>query len=258
MLFRSRMSTSIDILDATGRIVRSFSSVARDTSAARDTISGTPLLVRDTTAGRAGRTRVVPRWTPSMAAAAAQRLTSTPGINRLAWDLAWPGPWDAAARRSGRGGPLVVPGRYSVRLRVGDSVMTQPLVVREDPRVTRDGVTLAMLREKLAHEIRVRDMVTEVNAAVAVLQAQKRRIGANATGAAADTLARLSALERLLVTPPVRYSQPALQSHIQYLYGATTDADQQVGRDAIERYRILRKELDAALTELQAVIVTRH
>ena len=254
----SKQTTSIDILDATGRIVRSFSSVARDTSAARDTISGTPLLVRDTTAGRAGRTRVVPRWTPSMAAAAAQRLTSTPGINRLVWDLAWPGPWDAAARRSGRGGPLVVPGRYSVRLRVGDSVMTQPLVVREDPRVTRDGVTLAMLREKLAHEIRVRDMVTEVNAAVAVLQAQKRRIGANATGAAADTLARLSALERLLVTPPVRYSQPALQSHIQYLYGATTDADQQVGRDAIERYRILRKELDAALTELQAVIVTRH
>ena len=254
----SKQTTSIDILDATGRVVRSFSSVARDTSAARDTSSATPVLVRDTTAGRAGRTRLMPRWTPSMEAAAAQRLTATPGINRLVWDLAWPGPWDATVRRSGRNGPLAVPGRYSVRLRVGDSVMTQPLVVREDPRVTRDGVTLAMLREKLAHEIRVRDMVTEVNAAVALLQAQKRRIGANATGAPADTLARLTALERLLVTPSIRYSQPALQSHIQYLYGATTDADQQVGRDAIERYRTLRKELDAALAELQAVTVTRH
>jgi hypothetical protein len=172
----------------------------------------------------------------------------------LIWDLAWPGPWDPAARKSGRNGPLAIPGRYAVRLRVGDSVMTQPFVVREDPRVTRDGVTATMLREKLAHELRVRDMVTEVNAAVALLQAQKRRIATNATGAAADTLARLIALERILVTPAVRYSQPALQSHIQYLYGATTGADQQVGRDAIERYRVLRKELNEALAQLHATV----
>src|SRR3712207_7516023 len=55
--------------------------------------------------------------------------------------------------------------------------------------------------------------------------------------AAADTLERLNALEARLVTPPVRYSQPGLQSHISYLYGLTTRADQKVGRDAVERYR---------------------
>ena len=247
-----KQTISIDVLDSTGRTVRSFSSAPRDTSAGRDSSAAVPVLRPDTAAGLTGRAPIAPRWTPSREAAGAQRLTATPGLNRLVWDLAWPGPWDATVRRSGRNGPLAVPGRYTVRLRVGDVVTTQPLVVREDPRVTRDGITTAMLREKLAHEFRVRDMVTEVNAAVAFLQAQKRRLGANATGAAADTLARLNAVERLLVTPAVRYSLPALQSHIQYLYSATTGADQQVGRDAIERYRALRKELDGVLTQLYA------
>jgi hypothetical protein len=56
------------------------------------------------------------------------------------------------------------------------------------------------------------------------------------------------------VTPPIRYSQPALQAQITYLYGLTTRADQRVGRDAIERYRVLRRELDARVAELNAVI----
>jgi hypothetical protein len=182
------------------------------------------------------------------------RLTANQGLNRFVWDMAWTGPWDASARRTGRNGPLAVPGTYSVRLRIGDSVITQPLVLREDPRVVRDGVTPTILRETLAHELRVRDLVTEANAAVSLLQAAKRRLGTNPTGAAADTLVRLNAVERTLVTPAIRYSQPALQSHIQYLYSATTGADQQVGRDALDRYRVLRKELDSALAELRSAL----
>ena len=239
------VAVSMEIVDAKGKVVRSFSSAARDTGSAES-------AVRVDSAG--GRMRIVPRWTPSMEGAATQRLTAHRGLNRFVWDLAWPGAWDASARRSGRNGPLAVPGTYAVRLRVGDSVVTQPLVVRSDPRVTRDGVTSTILADKLAHELRVRDMVTDVNAAVAQLLTAKRRLGASPEGAAADTLARLGSLERLLVTPPIRYSQPALQAQIQYLYTVTTSADQQVGRDAIDRYRVLRKELDTALAQLRAAL----
>ena len=73
--------------------------------------------------------------------------------------------------------------------------------------------------------------------AVARIQRGKRRLQ-GATGAAADTLQRLNALEAQLVTPPVRYSQPGLQAHIAYLYTLTTRADQKVGADAVERYRV--------------------
>jgi hypothetical protein len=85
------------------------------------------------------------------------------------------------------------------------------------------------------------------------LQRAKRRLQGE-TGAAADTLERLNVLEAKLVTPPIRYSQPALQGQVAYLYGLTTRADQRVGRDAIERYRVLRREVDARVAELNSIL----
>jgi hypothetical protein len=57
-----------------------------------------------------------------------------------------------------------------------------------------------------------------------------------------------------LITPPIRYSQPALQTHVSYLYSETNSTDQKVGRDAIERYEVLRREVDAVIAELNAVL----
>jgi hypothetical protein len=72
-------------------------------------------------------------------------------------------------------------------------------------------------------------------------------------GATGQTLQQLTALERLLVAEPVRYGRPGLQTQITYLYGLTTQADQRIGRDAVERYQTLRGELDAAQAEARAV-----
>jgi hypothetical protein len=148
---------------------------------------------------------------------------------------------------------MVLPGTYSLRLTAGGRTETQPLVVRADPRVLRDGVTPAVLRDQLAHNLRVRDLVTDANRAAARLRAAKARL-TTAGAPAADTLARLAAVEARLVTPPVRYSRPGLQAHVSYLYGLTTQADQQVGRDAAERYRTLRAALDREIAALDAVL----
>ena len=64
-----------------------------------------------------------------------------------------------------------------------------------------------------------------------------------ATGAAADTLRMLTALDTALTSDPVRYSQPKLVDQLTYLYGMTTSADQKIGRDAVQRYRELEEEL---------------
>jgi photosystem II stability/assembly factor-like uncharacterized protein len=229
---------TLDVLDAGGQVVRSFSSEA----------AGESSQPPDEPGMRA----------PTMVRVGTPKLPTRPGLNRFVWDLAHAGPWSADERRNGRDGPLATPGRYTVRLTAGGLRATQPLVVRVDPRVAADGVTPADLREQLAHNVRVRDMVTDVNAAAARIKAARERMAAAAcpqgTCAAADTLARLAALEAELVTPPVRYSRPGLQAHITYLYGLTTQADQRVGRDAVERYRELRKALDGRLAELRALI----
>jgi hypothetical protein len=217
----------LDILDRVGAVVRSFSSDVPQ--------AGTVVIPRDLRTTYMGST-----GTP--------RLSKTPGLNRLIWDFAYPGPWDADPRRNGRGGPLAPPGTYTARLTANGVTESQPLVIRPDPRVTRDGVTTEVLRAQLAHNLRVRDLVSQVNIAVAKLGAVDK------SRQTAPALRQLQSLQQLLVTPPIRYSEPALQAHIQYLYGAAMGADQKVGNDAVTRYVELRRQLDDALRQLRPFI----
>jgi hypothetical protein len=125
----------------------------------------------------------------------------------------------------------------------------QKLMLRADPRVVADGVSAQVMREQLAHNLRVRDLVSDVNRAAARLSELKRK--ANATPAGSRLRLEAEAIDRTLITPPVRYSRPGLQAQIQYLYGAATDADQKVGRDAMARYAQLKRELDAVIRQIQ-------
>ncbi|HYD51621.1 MAG TPA: hypothetical protein VEA99_03295, partial [Gemmatimonadaceae bacterium] len=101
--------------------------------------------------------------------------------------------------------------------------------------------------EQLRHNLAVRDLVSDVNRAVARVAAARR----DPAGAQAPALA---ALERALVGEPVRYGHPGLQQQITYLYGLTMQADQRIGRDAIARYRTLRRELDTLLLEVNRAL----
>src|SRR5579871_4947555 len=171
------------------------------------------------------------------------RLDKTAGMHRFTWDLRYPGPWQSSTRPEGPNGPTAVPGKYSVRLTVGSWSSTRPLTVIEDPRITKDGVTTADLREQFEHNMRVRDLVSYVNRTVANLRTAQR-----SSGGSPDTVSKLNELASHLITPSIRYSKPELQTHITYLYSLTTATDQKIGRDAIDRYGTLRKELDQLIT----------
>jgi photosystem II stability/assembly factor-like uncharacterized protein len=201
---------TLDVLDVGGKVVRSFSSDS----------------VRDTSLVRAG--------TP--------RLTTRAGLNRVIWDMTYPGPWGASGAQRGRNGPMAPPGTYTVRLTANGESFSEPLTLRADPRVTRDGVTQSVLAEQFAHNMRARDLLSDANRAAEELRALRRRATQGDSSAAVPPA--ILALERELLTPPVRYSRPGLQAHVAYLYSMTTQADQPVGRDAYERYAVLRKQLD--------------
>jgi hypothetical protein len=107
---------------------------------------------------------------------------------------------------------------------------------------------VAVMKEQFDFAMKARDLVSETNQLVASLRAGRQRL-ANATGAAADTLRMIQAVEAKLLTPPIRYSRPGLQAHINYLYSITNQADQKPGRDWYERYDVLKKELDILKVE---------
>ena len=125
-----------------------------------------------------------------------------------------------------------------MRLKVGDVTETQPSTVLIDPRIAAEGVTTADLKEQFDHNVRMRELSSDVGQLLA-----RARAGLNNADAAKASAAR-AIYEQIVSTPEgVRYNKPGLQSHVQYLAGMTTGADQKIGRDAIERYQALKKEL---------------
>lgn len=224
----------IEIRDAKGAVVNSYKSGVRPAAPprARRADPEDPDAVMNE--GRDGAT-------PSAFSPVINLVTAAKGFNRFTWGV---------QHQNGFGAP---PGEYTVTVSLGSDKQTVPLTVLIDPRVAAEGYTAEDLQEQFAHNTRLREMVAEVNAVVARARAAETRLRA-AGAAAADTLAKVVAVNEKLLTAPVRYGKPGLQAHISYLAGMTTRVDQKVGRDAIDRHAVLRKELDAAKAELDRAI----
>jgi hypothetical protein len=173
----------------------------------------------------------------------APRVTTDVGMNRFVWNV---------QHQNGLAAP---PGQYSVRLKVGAVVQMQPLRVLIDPNVAASGVTEADLVEQFEHNVRMRELVAAASQTVTRVR-QARASMAGAAGADAQKAQRLQAIYETLVNTPegVRYNKPGLQAHISYLAGMTTGPDQKIGRDAIARYDVLKKELDAIRAELDRLL----
>jgi photosystem II stability/assembly factor-like uncharacterized protein len=225
---------AIDILDGSGALVNSYSSDAPATGGRGGRRRG---------AGTAGGDPDDPDAVPNSGRGRggfSPRVTKAEGMNRFVWDVRH------------QTGVTAAPGSYQARLRVGSVTLSQPFTVLIDPNVAADGVTVADLREQFEHNLRMRRLAADASQLAArVREAQSRFAG----GSGADSVKanQVDAIAAKLFTEPVRYGKPGLQAHVSYLASMTTSADQKVGRDALERYATLRKDLDALAAELDRV-----
>jgi hypothetical protein len=214
----------IEILDPKGEVLNSYN-------------SETPVLRPGR--GRAGdagpESQPDPDAAPTRRFLPPPRVTKAVGINRFAWDV------------RNQAGVTLPPGQYQVRLKTGNTKLTQPFSVAEDPRVAADGVTVSDLQEQFEHNMRMRDLVSSVNQLVTRV---REAIGKSPNDQ------RVIALAGKLLNEPVRYGKPGLQAQITYLASMTSNVDQKIGRDAVERYQELKKELDTLRAEADRVLGT--
>ncbi len=161
--------------------------------------------------------------------------TTTRGVNRVVWNLRHAdlplrgggGEDDEAPAGASTPGPLVLPGRYEVRLTVDGRTMRQPVIVQEDPRVT---VSRAERAAWTAFQRQIAALVME-------FQPASERIRAAATAASGDA----ALADR-------RRQATELLARISTLYGATgrwtgsPTADQ---RTQLQYYQRMALELAA-------------
>jgi photosystem II stability/assembly factor-like uncharacterized protein len=226
----------IEILDKQDNLINTYTSDAAATGGGRGGrgggggAGGAEAQQEDPDAPAGGRFRVP-----------APRVTKVAGMNRFVWDVRH------------QAGVMVPPGQYKIRLKVENATLNETVQVLIDPRVAEDGVSVADLQEQYEHNLKMRELVNSVNQTVAKVREMQAKLRGE-SGADASLLTRVNAIAAKLLSEPVRYGKPGLQAHITYLSGMTANVDQKIGRDAIERYNVLRKELDEIRTEFDRLL----
>ncbi len=168
-------------------------------------------------------------------------VSAKAGLNRFVWGM------------QHNSGMLAPPGSYRARLSVGSTTLTTDFKVLVDPRLAAEGVTAQDLAVLFEHNTRMNELNNAVRAAnTRIMQAETRLRGA--TGVAADTLTKLQAIAAKIRDEPVRYGKPGLEEHITYLRGMTANVEQHPGSDALARYAVLKKDLDAVVADLNRVL----
>ena len=219
----------------------------------------------------------VPEDDPDTEGPAPKPLPKEAGLQRAVWDLRYEGATKIKGAKIDSGdpgiGPLVLPGRYTLRLKLGAQSLETPLEVRLDPRV---GVARGDLEEQLAFALALRDDLTRLASTVHELRAVREQVsargslvrgkaGAAPLVAAADALAaKCDVLEAKLHNPKaeVAYDILALPGGAQLysrlgpLYSWASEGDGRPTQGMREVYAELRKELDALVAEWGAVIAS--
>ena len=122
----------LEILDAAGKLVRRFSSDDQMQKTNPDELDIPMYWIHD-----------------------AEPVSAEGGMHRFVWDLRYAFMGETRRSRRGGGGPLALPGKYTVKLTAAGSTMSAPLEIKMDPRVKTSQADLERqfeLASKLAAE----------------------------------------------------------------------------------------------------------
>ena len=214
----------LEILDADGSIVNSFTVAAQDAaqSAGDDQSPEMDMALN------------------RPAAAALAHLPRDPGLNRFRWDMRHRGPWHEDADKRFTDGPLARPGVYTVRLTVGERVLEQPLTLRGDPRVSDLGVSDADIDAQVALQLEISALLGDARRLAQQLSSEQEQTDGREVERGGVVTEVLAALE----TAEGTYQQPMLIDQIEYLASMLAGADQRPGADAFERFEALLKRFE--------------
>jgi photosystem II stability/assembly factor-like uncharacterized protein len=227
---------TLEILDGSGDLLRKFSSTDQP-----EIPSKVPYFMKE--------------WLPEF-----KQLTAHAGHNRFVWDLRYTSPptkhdYYSMAAIAGAGterepqGPLVLPGKYQVKLSVGNHPYTQEITVVMDPR---SRVTEDALKEQLALAMEVWNAIADqhgLNAAVDSLHDQLATLNqrSNFNSAARSILQSLE-------TKTASLSDSLADPGLSQLETDIMNADRQPTQQMREAFAVLNTKVSNARTEWERLV----
>jgi enamine deaminase RidA (YjgF/YER057c/UK114 family) len=194
------------------------------------------------------------------------------GLNRYTWNTRYP---DAATFQGlimwagSVTGPLAPPGRYQVRLTIGEQSQTRSFRLLADPRSTASPADYAA---QFALLTRIRDRLSDANNAVTRIRDLKAQLAAvlQRAGPMTDSVrpmaeslrTRLSAIEEEIYQVRNQSSQDPLNypirlnNRIAALAGVVASADARPTDQSVEVFEMLSAALETQLAALRRVVET--
>jgi photosystem II stability/assembly factor-like uncharacterized protein len=247
---KPKEEVKLEILDGSGKLVKSFSSKAEQEQAAGE----------DEFAAFFG-------GGPSR-----QRVPADQGMNRFVWDFRYPDAvtvpgailWAGTTR-----GPLCVPGRYQVRLIAGGKSYTQAFEVKKDPRLsaTQEDLELQFDLSK-----KILEKLSEVNRGINIIRESRKQFdeltkrikdhpSSKTVVEAAKALdKKLTEIEEELIQVKIRSSQDALNYPIKLnnklaaLLSLVQGSDSRPTEQSFEVFKDLARRSDEQLSKLRQVM----
>jgi photosystem II stability/assembly factor-like uncharacterized protein len=276
----ANQTITLDVLDSAGAVIRAFSS-AQDSLARADSLAGeVSKKARTDSLHQAGITdstkvdsilgdTVKDDDQPWPHRPAPQpRLPNKAGLNRFAWNLRYPSAqsfW--GIRDIATDAPMALPGRYRLRLHVGNETYVQPLVVRPDPR---GHATPAALAQQFRLLRQIRDTVNAATSTIVALRNTRAQLDDRIPKLSGEAVTRAQALRDRLWAAEDSLYQGRLQDvedelvyagrpveRISSLFGMAESADGRPPQQVYDVYAMfapaLQQELQAAHNALGAV-----
>jgi len=243
-------TATLDVLDADGKVIRSFDSKEDDDAPAEDLPD------------------------PAQDHPKKSVVSVKPGVNRFIWDLRHQGARLIKPAKHDGGspqtGPLVLPGTYTLRLTVDGKVLTTTVEVKGDPRVTSPAAEMA---EQLKATLAVRDDLNRLVDVVDRIRGVRKQLTTRndllkdhakteaLVKQSKELMTRLDALEAKLHNPKAEVSYDILAmkggaqlySKLIYLHDWLHDSDGPVTQGMKEshaEYGVELKKLDAEWRKL--------
>jgi hypothetical protein len=194
------------------------------------------------------------------------------GVNRVVWDMRILKPTlvpKAVFNEGTKAPPKVAPGKYKVRLTVGEQVFTESVEVKPHPA---GFATVQELRAQYDLLKSIRDQLSETHDSVLKirdLRQQAKDMGdrAERLGSgdalkkqAAALAEKLTALEERLTNPQIKSDEddlnyePKLDHDWTYLAALVARADGRPTASAVQYYGVLKQRLDLIKADLQSVL----
>jgi photosystem II stability/assembly factor-like uncharacterized protein len=248
---------TIDVLDAQGKSIRTFSS-----NAPTEGRQGpAPAEGDEEEGGGGGRGR----------GGAAARVTARQGMNRFTWDMRYPGAtdfpgmilWSGSTR-----GPAAPPGRYTVKLTANGVTKTQEFQILRNGAVA--SVTDADLQQQFTLAKQINDKVTLANGTVVRIRELKTQIAERVAKASDEKITaagqsltdKLTSVEGEIYQYRNRSSQDPLNYPIRLnnklaaLQGVVESGDAKPTDQSYAVFKDLSTQLDTQLARLDAVLKT--